>query len=232
MNILARLSLVCLMGCLPLFLSAQVQKDAQLWKGLVLQKTFLNNRLQFSLNEEVRLRNNFSEVRNSFTDLSLHYKLRKRLAIGLGYRYSIRPDVNVHRLYSDLTWRPKLKKSRFGIVLRTRLQQDRDRFDIETTLRPRLWVDYNLPKTKLEPYVAVEPFFRLQKAGNFDHYRLYAGVKYPLRKKVELRGGYIFAQDIDGVNREQDHIFMIRVTIDLDKDDGKEDNASEPMIGW
>ena len=219
---------VCALSALPMH--GQVQQDAQLWKGLVLQKTLLHKRLQLSLNEEVRLRDNMSTVRTSFTDLSAHYRVLKRLSVGLGYRYAVRPDINSHRLYSDVTWRPKLK-GRFGIVLRTRLQHDRDRLDQDLTLRPRLLIDYNLPKTKLEPYVAAEPFFRLDQQGNFDHFRLYGGLKYPLRKKVELRLGYIYARDIDGAGRELDHVWMVRVTIDLDKDDDDE-NAAEPMIGW
>lgn len=223
--------LVLLFGCGLSAVHAQVQKDAQLWKGLVLQKTFMHNRLQLSLNEEVRLRNNMSTLRNSFTDMSLHYKLLKRLAVGAGYRYSIKPDINSHRVYGDVTWRPKLK-GRFGMVLRTRLQHDFDRLDTDLTLRPRLWFDYNLPKTKLEPYVAVEPFFRVDEGWNIDHLRFYGGLKYPLRKKVELRCGYILAQDIDGAAREQSHVFMVRVTIDLDKDNDKEDNDAEPLIGW
>lgn len=222
--------LLALMGAAT-GLHAQVQKDAQLWKGLVLQKTFLDNRIQLSLNEEVRLRNNMSEVRTSFTDVSLYYKLHKRWAAGLGYRYSVKPDLNGHRLYGDLVWKPKIKGP-LGLTIRTRVQHDFDRLDQGTTLRPRLWLDYNLPKTKLEPYVGAEPFFRLDEAANFDQFRLYAGLKYPLRKKVELRLGYIMAQDIDGAAREQDHSLMVRVTIDLDKDNNKDEIDSEPMLGW
>lgn len=208
---------------------AQAIQDLQLWQGLIVQKTFFQGKLQASLTEEVRLKNNLAEVGNAYTDLSLHYRLVKRLNLGAGYRYSIRPEVNTHRIYTDLTFRPKFE-SRFSLTLRTRLQHDRNPVETDTYLRPRLNVFYNIKGTKLEPFVGAEPFLFLHGANSLvDSYRIYAGLRYPLRKKVELRLGYILDQELQDPTPSRNHVLSLRFTLDLDTDEAKD---AEPEVGW
>jgi hypothetical protein len=214
---------------MPLALSAQ-SSDFQLWKGIVLQKSLIDGKLQFSLNEEVRLVNNASDVGNAFTDLSLHYKPIKAFSLGGGYRYSVRRLVNVHRLYADLNFSQKVGE-RLKINLRGRYQFDMTPFEKSGTARLRLNLNYNLPKTKIEPYLNAEPW--LDVGGDtrvqWNQFRAALGIMYPLRKKIQLRAGYQIDYELGTANPDKEHVLLLRLTFDLDK---KEDeDKSDPQIG-
>lgn len=199
------------------------QKDMQLWKGLVLQKSILKGKLQFSLNEEVRLVGNISEVGNAFTDVSAHYKFIKSLSLGGGYRYMVKQEVNEHRIYTDLSWRPQFE-SRLKVTLRTRLQYDTHPLESETLLRPRLNLSYNIKDFKASPFAGVEPFFGMWGGAiTMNQLRMTAGVTYPIRKKVDLRAAWVLDLDTEVQQGDQDHAIVVRITVDLDKDDDKND---------
>lgn len=201
----------------------QLVQDAQLWKGLILEKKFLDERIKLSFNEEVRLVQNFSAVGNAYTDVIGEYNFTKRLSLGAGYRYAVRPEVNIHRVYSDFTWQPKIK-GRIGINLRTRFQYDWSPVSERTMIRPKIQLSYNIEGTKLEPYLGVEPFFRIRRDVELSGYRLMGGVRYPLRKKVELRAGYIWDMETDEINLPLAHVFLVRVVVDLDKGSDKDES--------
>jgi hypothetical protein len=73
-----------------LHVSAQetkVVKDLRLWTGVKIQKTFAKD-WTISLEEEIRFKNNISEINNFFTEVGLRYRINKDFALGGGFRYT------------------------------------------------------------------------------------------------------------------------------------------------
>jgi|GEM_PF-1307343 hypothetical protein len=223
MNI--RWSFIILIGLAAKMLPAQIVSDAQLWKGVVLQKSFWKERVIVSLNEEVRLVQNFSTVGNAYTDLLAEYQIIKPLRAGIGYRYSIRPEINTNRLYTDLSWDPK-EIGRLTIDFRTRFQMDWSPVDRKNTFRQRMQFRYNLPKTKIEPFVSLEPFFRAGPSFTFSSFRWMAGIRAPLNKKVDLRLGYAWDEETDEAVSDLSHVFTVRINVTLDKSEDSKEKSS------
>lgn len=228
-NTRLRICLLLLLVTVSLAGMAQ-EKDFQLWKGLILEKSLMAGKLQLNLNEEVRLVNNASDVGKAFTDISAHYKFIKGLSIGGGYRYMVERDVNVHRLYSDLTWSPKMK-GRLDFAFRARYQMDMTPLANEGVLRFRATASYNVKGTKVLPFLGVEPWIDMggDVVTGYNQLRSTAGFTYPLRKKVELRVAYIMDYELGTLTPDQDHALYLRVTVDLDK---KDEEKNDSQIGW
>jgi hypothetical protein len=83
----------------------------------------LSDRFKLSLEEEVRFRENVSQVKKELTDLGITYKLNKALRIGINYRLELtfkNPDESVWRsgLYTDIMFRQKMQRFQFDYRLR------------------------------------------------------------------------------------------------------------------
>lgn len=65
----------------------KVVRDLRLWTGAKIQKTFAKD-WTISLEEEIRFKNNISEINNFFTEVGLRYRINKNFALGGGFRYT------------------------------------------------------------------------------------------------------------------------------------------------
>jgi hypothetical protein len=173
------------------------EQDFGVWSTLHLDKT-LSDRWKFSIEEELRLKENCSQVNSYFTDLGVAYKYNKHFSVGVYYRYIRESEKELYfsstqRFYTDLSFKYKFR--RFDFTFRSRFQASRfERFFSENPKPPqeynrnKISVSYNIRKLPLSPYISSEMFCQLNnRAGNeIDKWRHTAGIEYKVSRQAEV----------------------------------------------
>lgn len=186
------LRLICLLILTtPGLLLAQevkVVRDLHLWTGAEVEKSFGKD-WTLSLAEEIRFKQNVSEINNYFTEAGLRYRINKNFALEGGYRYtrdkkSDGSYENLTRYNLDLRYTGRMNP--IVIQYRLRYQKEVEGFnlletgaDYEKYVRNRIRVKYSR-FFRFEPYVSAELFQRFRPDFNPDfHYmRVLGGIKY------------------------------------------------------
>ena len=204
---------------LPLFAQEQ---DAGLWMSVQVEKR-LNRSLSASFSEEVRLRENLTEVGTIFSDIGLEYRFWNRFRIGGHIRFIEKRRLDdtyeaSFRSYIDLSYREKLKPVQF--ILRLRFQtQYAPPFEIpdepgaENYSRIKLTVKLDLNK-RVEPYLYAESFIHLNSWEGmlFDAMRYCGGVEYAVTRMHRVDLFYLIQQEYQVKNPETDFIIGINYT--------------------
>lgn len=210
---------VLMIGVLLLLSSlsyAQQSKDSQLWQGISLEYK-ANDKLTLNLSDQLRLDQNIAKFQLNLINIEAMYKVGKIVKIATGYRFSLIPIVDRHRLYVAPQIRYDIKNINTKISLHTNLQYEFDkRQNNSTHVRPMLFVQYE-PKfpDRIEPFLATELLYRLSPNSNSDQFRVYAGLDYKLTKEITIRAAYIRARDFDIEFRS--NIFFASINIEIDR---------------
>lgn len=156
-------------------LASAADSQGGAWVGVAAELE-ATDALELELSEEVRqplLPGGSTEL---LTDLSARYDLSDGIAVQGGYRFVAEPGTGDlgHRLALDLRL-----DHRVGLVkLKLRQRYTVGFADGSThTLRTRVGAEAKLDKVR--PYLAVEPFFRIEDGLGLHKVRLSAGVKLP-----------------------------------------------------
>lgn len=83
------------------FLQAE-EADWQLWSGVFFQKVRPDSAWDFSGEYQVRLKNDFRELKSHFFDFNAYYKATPSFDVNAGYRFTMRPDRNENRMMPQL----------------------------------------------------------------------------------------------------------------------------------
>lgn len=195
---------------------SKVVRDLRLWTGVQVEKSFAKN-WTVSLKEEIRFKQDISELSNYFTDAGLRYTINKNFALEGGYRYT--RDKKSDGSYETLTrynldLRYKGRLDFLTIDYRLRYQKEVEGFklldqlaDYEKYVRNRIRFRYNDFKS-VEPFVSAELFqlFRPNYYPELQYIRVLGGIRYEAGKfgNIDLALGF---------NREFDSFepFMIYV---------------------
>ena len=199
-------SSIILLLCCPFLLLAQ-EKDFQLWSKVGASYE-LTKDLEVGFNQGFRLRENASLPDVTFSNVSVKYELHKRWAVALGYRYITDFDLSQNtfssnRLYTDINY--KTKHKRWLIKNRLRYQHQ----EANLTLRDKATLSYNVRKTPLEPFTAIELFYR---DAVFKKWRYTLGASYPLSKSLDLDAYYRIQQALNTNNPKQ--LYILGLAID------------------
>jgi long-subunit fatty acid transport protein len=189
-------------------------KDFQTWNSAGVGKS-LDKKLKVFLQEEVRLKNNSSQLRTSFTNIGVKWEALKNFNISIVYRLIIKPTKISHRIYTDLSY--EWKNKRWSLEPRIRLQHEFIPNDInENYVRPELTLEHKINK-HWRPFVSAEFFYHIfyYKEDKFDEYRLSAGVDYNFDKKNSLKLFYLFEQEINTNAPQQNNILGVSYTYNL-----------------
>ncbi len=167
----------------------------------------LTRSLDFKIEGDIRTYQNASKIDEGFGEAGLSLQVLRFLSVAGSYRLTskIEDDGNFylrHKFFLDL----KAKKDigRFGFSCRLRdehevktyIKHTDDEFP-DDYLRVKLEATYNIPKSKIEPFVYYESWSKIFEATvkTIEKYRLSAGATYKLRKKNKIGIGYIFQRD-------------------------------------
>jgi hypothetical protein len=211
---------IILLCALPLTgQETKVVRDLQLWTGVALEKK-VGKDWTFSLAEEIRFKQDISEINNYFTDAGVRYRINKNFALEAGYRYT--RDRKSDGTYETLTrynldLRFKGQLDYISIHYRLRYQKEVEGFnlldqgvDYEKYVRNRIRIRYDDFK-KFKPYVSAEIFqlFSPNHTPEFEYVRVQGGVKYEPGKIGIFGFALGFNRELNEV--EPAMIYMLRV---------------------
>jgi len=186
------------------------QQDAELWTGATIQKRITNN-IMARYEQQLRLNENISEVKNYFSELGLSLDCNKYLKISSYYRLSTRPLVNGmnalgHRFHGDIRVRYKLNPLIFS--LRTRMQtEDRMKLngpDREWYNRNRMKIQLDLDK-RITPFVSSELYYDLLSSV-FNKVRYTAGLDFDLKNRMGAKIFYRLQRELNLTNPTYSYI--------------------------
>lgn len=197
-----------------------VVRDFELWTGVTIKKSFLEDRLDLGLTEEFRFKDNAGTINNFFTELEVGYTIFKGLGAGIGYRY-IRNNTKsgyqtMNRLYADVNYKHKIERLQLSYRFRFQNQDEmgvtRNEGDFPVTkYRLRVKAQYNIKKWKLDPYLSAEIFYvhtnnqinyiesiteNAYPVNAFEKMRFTLGTDYKIKKWLEIGAFYRIEQEL------------------------------------
>ncbi len=215
--------------CLPNVALSQHHSDAGMWNTFSLEKQ-LTKKFSVELDEEIRLKSNFSQLNLLYTNLYLNYKPFKGAKIGLGYR-SIQKYTELetfsykHRLMLDLTY--KYKFSNVILSYRSRFQSEVENFYSskrgklpEWFWRNKFELKYDLGK-KYMPYVGTELRYQIRDPRSPDwdkgwhRIRTYFGIDYTIDNKNAVGIYYLIQREFAISDPEYIYILGLQYSLSI-----------------
>jgi hypothetical protein len=208
-------SILLLLFCT--FSSIAQENDFQTWSSFSANKKIIKN-TRLSVKTGLRLRENSSLYSKLFTDLKIKSKYNKHFSFAIGYRFSNDWNKQLelrqkNRFYSDIYYKDKYKK-RFLFDARARLQIQGNIEEYAATFRHKSALAYNIPKTKLEPSVALEYFLPFENML-IDKLRYTIGLSHPITKDLNAKIAYRIQKEFYANNPETLFIFEGKLAYDL-----------------
>lgn len=172
----------------------------------------LNKKWSFGLEEQFRLKENFSETDEFFTQLSADYELFHNFKLGAAMRY-IRENDNVgkvqgyenhFRFQVDANYKHEINDFTIGYRLRyqnkNELGVSYDEGDyVNQNVRFKTAVDYNIKNWRLDPKFSAEIFNQFQEGeeNGFNKYRFTFGTDYKIKDIGEIGVYYRFEKELN-----------------------------------
>jgi len=189
-------------------------KDFQTWSSIDVDHSF-NKHWKGFLGEELRLKDNSTQLRTSFTDVGIKWKALKNFSVSGAYRLIIRPQEITNRLYADLAY--QFKENDLTVTGRIRLQHEfvPDAND-ENYIRPDLSFEYKINK-HFQPFAEGELFYHVlyYKGDELDEYRLSAGTTYKFDGSNDVKVFYLFEQQVNVNAAQQNYVLGVNYSHDF-----------------
>ena len=188
--------------------------DTHTWTSIGFEKN-LPHSFSLEFEQELRIKDQLSTFSQTFSEVSLSYKVIDRLNISIPYRYAVFDDKIKQRLSLGASY--KYKFNPISLKYRTKLQRS---FEKEKTheylIRNKLIIEYKLSK-KIEPYCSGELLHKFSKSNNeLDEYRISFGLAVDLPRKSSIKIFYIFKkEDLTKTNPDKINVFGLSYTFKL-----------------
>jgi hypothetical protein len=205
----ARRWILCIGFLMGLLMQGYAQQsDFQFWPGIQVGYN-LPGRFSMSLAEEVRFKENSSQVKKELTDVGIAYKITKSLRLGINYRRELNyknPDQSAWRngLYMDIMFRQKIQRFQFDYRCRfqsPRLETLTELSSLNQWLinRHKASLQYNIKGIPLNPFIEGEIFIPISKTEELmiSEYRLWAGLAYSINKRNVISLKYGIQQEVN-----------------------------------
>jgi hypothetical protein len=203
--------------------------DVQLWTGLGLEKSLVNDKLNIGLSQEFRMDKNLSHLDIYFTEASFKFEIIDNVSLGYAYRYiNKNKDSNGYQIRQrsnfDLSFKQKSKRLKLDYRLRfqSKTKKPEEYSDVaQTKYRFRVKGSYNIKKSKLNPYLGAEVFYipeKHEQNGN-EKLRFTAGATRKMKKLGKLNMYYRIEQELGSFSSPQpaftSHILGLNFTFKL-----------------
>ena len=211
---------------LSLFLVFTIVGFSQVTTGNLWTSTGISYRVSdftFGLEEGIRFTE--SDINQTYSDLSVKYKINKYLRTGFTWRNAQKNgflDANRidNRFSGDIIARYKKKK--LLTFLRLRYQSKYKDWFVsknghlpDSYVRTKLGVRYSLRK-KISLETAAESYYAFKDDANYiNRYRIYFGVNYQIKKQHAIELNYIYQSGIQEASPEVGHILSLSYSYDL-----------------
>jgi hypothetical protein len=209
---------------------AQPEQDAGMWNTISVEKK-LTDRLSLAIDEEFRLRENFTRLNLFYTNVGFNYKLNDLLKLTLTYRliekwrYESQNFSFRHRLMFDINL--KYKHNRWALTYRSRIQSEvRDYYTSENGKTPEwYWRNKLELKYKVGDWnsnIGSEFRYQIYDLRNFDsnagwhRARYFAGIDYEIKKNNFIGLYYLIQREFGLVQPNYLYILGLQYAIELD----------------
>jgi hypothetical protein len=214
LKILAVLGLLIGFGTPRLFAQSgtyHTVQDLEFWSSIQL-KYKIDKKWSLGLEEQLRLRDDASNIDIYFTELSLNYKPNKHFGFGLNGRFirdnddvgKIQGYENHFRWNADMSYKHKI--DRFDLKYRFRYQSKNElgitelQGDIpKNVIRLKFGVNYNIKNWKLDPEFATEVFNEVQPDKELDKIRFTIGTTFETKSIGDFGAFYRMEKELTGL---------------------------------
>jgi hypothetical protein len=195
-------------------------EDFQLWSGINLDIS-ITKKISFKIEEEIRLKNNVTEVDMYFTDAGISYDFWKNFTLAGNYRYTRKNEPegiysNMHKYYIDLEYDNNI--GRFEYSFRTRYQSRYKNiksselgFRPEKHSRNKISLAYDIYRSPLKPEIWCEIYYQLNNPyGNgLDKIRVAPGLNYSINRANRIKIYYMIEKELSVKNPATNYILGI-----------------------
>mgnify|MGYP000162080995 FL=1 len=180
--------------------------DNQSWTSIGFEKK-LPYSLKLEFEQELRLKDQLSTFNQTFSEVSLSYKVFDGLNINIPYRYAIFDDKVKQRLSFNGSYKYSFKP--ISLKYRTKFQRTYEKEELpDDLIRNKFTIEFKLSK-KIEPYVSGELFHLYNTDHNqLDEYRVSFGVAVDLPRKKSIKIFYTYKkEDITKSSPDEINVF-------------------------
>lgn len=200
--------------------------DWQIWSGMFVRTVKPDHRFNFSGEYQIRLNDNFKNLKSHFIDLNTYYKFISQFEVNAGYRFTIRPDRNENRLMAGLLWRQSLGKEPFAkgydkkIIIIHQLQYQHD-FNIKfndiltnsNSIRYMFWILKPINKT-LAPFAAAAVLYTWNNEyTGLEKIRFVAGIRISRSNADRIKIHYVYEKKNSVDSAQYANIIWLRYEI-------------------
>ena len=167
--------------------------DNESWTSIGFEKK-LPYKLKLEFEQELRFKDQISTFKQTFSDISLSYKVFDGLRIQIPYRYIVYKDKIKQRLSFSGSYKYSFKP--VDLKYRTKFQRTyEDKESTDDMIRNKFSIQYKLGK-KVEPYISGELFHPYNgEPKQLDEYRISFGLTVDIMKKNSIKIFYIFKKE-------------------------------------
>lgn len=225
-QIIVRLIFINFLLLSTISLAQEGNKDWASWSSIGIDYK-LNKKWTFGLEEQFRLKEDFSAVDEYFTQLSAEYKLFKGFKLGAAIRYirendnqgNVQGYENHFRFQFDAKYKHEINNLEIGYRLRyqnkNELGVSYDEGDYtKTNIRFKTSLKYNFSNWKLDPKFSAEIFNKFQEdeENGFSKYRLTLGTDYKIKNFGELGIFYRYEKELNEDYPDVNNIIGVKYT--------------------
>ncbi len=188
--------------------------DTHTWTSIGFEKN-LPHSFSLEFEQELRIKDQLSTFSQTFSEVSLSYKVFDGLNISIPYRYAVFDDKIKQRLSLGVSYKYSLKP--ISLKYRAKLQRSFEKDKIpEQLIRNKFILQYKLSK-KIEPFFSGELFHQSNTNNNqLDEYRVSFGIAVDLPRKSSIKIFYIFKnEDLTKTNPDKINVFGLSYTFKL-----------------
>lgn len=203
----------------------KVVRDLKVWTGAAIEKSFGSD-WKISLEEEVRLQKDASEIGEYFTEMGVEYRVDRNISLATAYRYSRNRKKNDtfenrSRFNVDLNYEGNTYF--FSVRARVRYQKEIEGMKLldltipyEKYLRSRIEFRYNR-LGRVDPYVQGELFqlYEMFEYPVFDKYRLMAGVRLDAGRYGDINIRYGIIRELNSYMPYTYYLLKLKYTFEF-----------------
>ena len=180
--------------------------DNESWTSIGFERN-LPYSLELEFEQELRLNNQLSTFKQTFSEVSISYEVFDGLKIQIPYRYAIFEKKIKQRLSFNGSY--KYSFNPISLKYRTKFQRTYEKEELpDDLIRNKFTIEFKLSK-KIEPYVSGELFHLYNTDHNqLDEYRVSFGVAVDLPRKKSIKIFYTYKkEDITKSSPDKINIF-------------------------
>ena len=180
--------------------------DTHTWTSIGFEKN-LPHSLSLEFEQELRIKDRLSTFSQTFSEVSLSYKVIEGMNISIPYRYAVFENKIKQRLSLEVSY--KYSFNPIGMKYRAKFQRSIEEEKIlEDLFRNKFIIEYKLSK-KIEPYFSGELFHICNTDNNsLDEYRVSIGIEINLPRKNSMNIFYtVKKEDISTSSPDDIYVF-------------------------